>query len=242
MTAILREDGIDVLLQAKVASAERNVAGDVALTVQDAQGERRLEGSHLLVATGRTPNTEALNLAATGVESDDKGYIRVNERLETNIGGIYALGDVRGGPAFTHISYDDYRIAKDNLLEGGHRTTGDVLVPYTIFTDPELGRVGLSEKEARAQGHAVRVATMPMTWVARAGEVGETRGMMKVLVDTATDQILGCAILGIEGGEIMAMLQIAMMGKLPYPALRDGVFAHPTMAESLNTLFSSFAE
>ncbi len=242
LTAILREDGIDVLLQAKVASAERNVAGDVALTVQDAQGERRLEGSHLLVATGRTPNTEALNLAATGVESDDKGYIRVNERLETNIGGIYALGDVRGGPAFTHISYDDYRIAKDNLLEGGHRTTGDVLVPYTIFTDPELGRVGLSEKEARAQGHAVRVATMPMTWVARAGEVGETRGMMKVLVDTATDQILGCAILGIEGGEIMAMLQIAMMGKLPYPALRDGVFAHPTMAESLNTLFSSFAE
>jgi pyruvate/2-oxoglutarate dehydrogenase complex dihydrolipoamide dehydrogenase (E3) component len=241
LTAILREDGIDVLLEAQTVCVERNEAGNLVLTVQDAQGERKLQGSHLLVATGRTPNTDRLNLPATGVESNDKGYIQVNEQLVTSVGGIYALGDVRGGPAFTHVSYDDYRIVRDNLLEGGHRTTHDPLVPYTIFTDPELGRVGLSEKEAHEQGHSVRVATMPMSSVARASEVGETRGMMKVLVDPATDQILGCAILGIEGGEIMSMLQIAMIGHLPYTALRDAVFAHPTLAESLNTLFNNLA-
>ena len=211
------------------------------LTIQNAQGERQLEGSHLLVATGRTPNTERLNLPATGVKCDDKGYILVDEQLATNVAGIYALGDVKGGPAFTHISYDDYRIVRENLLRGGRRTTNDRPVPYAIFTDPELGRVGLSEKEVRRQGRTVRVASMPMSWVARAGEVGETRGLLKVLVDPQNDEILGCAILGIAGGEIMSMIEIAMMGHLPYTALHDGVFAHPTLTESLNTLFDQLA-
>jgi pyruvate/2-oxoglutarate dehydrogenase complex dihydrolipoamide dehydrogenase (E3) component len=241
LTDILREDGIDVLLETSAVRAERNAAGGVSLAVKDAQGEHQLQASHLLVAAGRTPNTDDLDLAAAGIERDKNGYVRADERLETNVEGIYALGDVKGGPAFTHISYDDYRIVSDNLLAGGRRTTHDRLVPYTIFTDPELGRVGLNEQEARKQGRPVRVATMPMSSVARAGEVGETRGLIKALVDPETDRILGCAVLGIAGGEIMSMLQIAMLGNLPYTALRDGVFAHPTLAESLNTLFGKLA-
>ena len=241
LTAILREDGIDVLLNTTTVRAASSPAGGVVLTMRDAQGERELEGSHLLVATGRTPNTERLNLPAAGVACDDKGYIQVDERLATNVEGVYALGDVKGGPAFTHISYDDYRIVRDNLLGNGRRTTTDRPVPYAIFTDPELGRVGMSEKEARRQGRSVRVASMPMSWVARAGEVGETRGLLKVLVDPQSDEILGCAMLGIAGGELMSMIEIAMMGHLPYTALHDGVFAHPTLAESLNTLFDQLA-
>jgi pyruvate/2-oxoglutarate dehydrogenase complex dihydrolipoamide dehydrogenase (E3) component len=163
----------------------------------------------------------------------------VNERLETNVRGIYALGDVKGGPAFTHISYDDFRIIRTNLLEGGHATTAGRLVPYTVFIDPQLGRVGLSEREAREQGRAIRVATMPMDYVARALEVDEPRGFMKAVVDADGDQILGFAILGIEGGEVMAMVELAMLGKLPYTALRDAIFAHPTLAESLNNLFAT---
>ena len=186
LTAILREDGIDVLLQTETTHVERNVAGKIMLSIESAEGKRQLHASHLLVATGRTPNTEDLNLAAAGIRTDDKGYIEANERLETGVAGIYALGDVKGGPAFTHISYDDYRIVSTNLLEGGQRTTHDRLVPYTIFTDPQLGRIGLSEKEARQTGRAVRVATMPMSSVARANEVGESRGMMKALVDEAS--------------------------------------------------------
>jgi pyruvate/2-oxoglutarate dehydrogenase complex dihydrolipoamide dehydrogenase (E3) component len=156
--------------------------------------------------------------------------------------GIYALGDVKGGPAFTHISYDDFRIIRTNLLEGGQATTKDRIVPYTVFIDPQLGRVGLSETEARAQGRSIRVAKMPMTYVARALETDEARGFMKAVVDAGTGQILGCAILGTEGGEIMAMLEIAMLGKLPYTVLREATFAHPTLAEALNTLFSSFVD
>ncbi len=241
LTAILREDGIDVLLDTTPVRTGSTPAGGIVMSIRDAHGERQLEGSHLLVATGRAPNTERLNLPATGVECDDKGYIRVDERLATNVEGVYALGDVKGGPAFTHISYDDYRIVRDNLLRKGRRTTKDRMVPYTIFIDPELGRVGLSEKEAQQQGQSVRVASMPMSWVARAGEVGETRGLLKVLVDSQSDEILGCAMLGIAGGEIMSMIEIAMMGRLPYTALHDGVFAHPTLAESLNTLFDQLA-
>jgi pyruvate/2-oxoglutarate dehydrogenase complex dihydrolipoamide dehydrogenase (E3) component len=240
LTDILREDGIEVLLETQTVRAEQRETGDIVLTVQQGRGERQLQGSHLLVATGRTPNTERLNLLAAGVRTNDKGYIAVNERLETSAPGVYALGDVRGGPAFTQVSYDDYRVVCNNLLGGEPRATRDAAVPYTIFTDPQLGRVGLSEKEAQAQGRAVRVAKLPMKSVARANEVDEARGMIKALVDPATEQILGCAVLGIEGGEIMAMIQIAMLGKLPYTALRDGVFAHPTLAEGLNTLFESF--
>src|SRR5207302_6521957 len=161
---------------------------------------------------------------------------------ETNVPGIYALRDIKGGPAFTHISYDDFRIIRTNLLENGNATIRDRLVPYTVFIDPQLGRVGLSETEARSKGRNIKVAKMPMNYVARALEVDESRGFMKAIVDADTSQILGAAVLGIEGGDIMAMLEIAMMGKLPYTVLRDGIFAHPTLAESLNNLFSSFEE
>ena len=203
-------------------------------------GERALTGSHLLLAAGRTPNSDWLDLPATGIQMDEHGFIPVNEKLETQVPGIYALGDIKGGPAFTHISYDDFRIIRTNLIEKGNATIRDRLVPYTVFIDPQLGRVGLSESEARAQGRNIRVAKMPMNYVARALEVDEARGFMKAVVDEDTSQILGCAILGIEGGEIMAALEIAMMGKVPYTVLRDAIFAHPTLAESLNNLFSSF--
>jgi pyruvate/2-oxoglutarate dehydrogenase complex dihydrolipoamide dehydrogenase (E3) component len=239
---ILREDGITVLLNAEPVRVEQRSAGHIELAVQGPDGERTLRGSHLLIAAGRRPNSDGLNLEAAGVETDRRGYIVVNERLETTARGIYALGDVKGGPAFTHISYDDFRIIRTNLLEGGQATTKDRYVPYTVFIDPQLGRVGLSEAEARAQQRTVRVARIPMTYVARALETDETRGFMKAVVDADSGQILGCAVLGIEGGEIMAMLQIAMLGKLPYTVLREATFAHPTLAEALNTLFSSFVD
>ncbi len=236
---ILREDGIEVLLGTPTLRAAQSDAGKILLTVDTSEGERTLSGSHLLVAAGRPPNTETLNLDAAGIESDQRGFIEANEILETSVPGVYALGDVKGGPAFTHISYDDFRIIRTNLLEGGSVTTADRQVPYTMFTDPQLGRIGLSEQEARDQDRDVLIAKIPMNYVARAIEMGETRGLMKAVVDAETDQILGCAVLGIEGGEIMAMIQIAMMGNLRYTALRDAVFAHPTLAESLNTLFST---
>jgi pyruvate/2-oxoglutarate dehydrogenase complex dihydrolipoamide dehydrogenase (E3) component len=239
---ILREDGITVLLNADPLRVEQRRAGHIQLAVQGPDGERTVRGSHLLIAAGRRPNSDGLNLGAAGVETDGHGYIVVNERLETTGAGIYALGDVKGGPAFTHISYDDFRIIRTNLLEGGQATTKDRYVPYTVFIDPQLGRVGLSEAEARAQQRTVRVARIPMTYVARALETDETHGFMKAVVDAGTGQILGCAVLGIEGGEIMAMLQIAMLGRLPYTVLREATFAHPTLAEALNTLFSSFVD
>jgi pyruvate/2-oxoglutarate dehydrogenase complex dihydrolipoamide dehydrogenase (E3) component len=157
--------------------------------------------------------------------------------LETNVSGVYALGDIKGGPAFTHISYDDYRVIRSNLLEGGHANIAGRLVPYTVFIDPQLGRVGLTEAEAHSKGLDIEIAKMPMSRVARALEVDETRGFMKAVIDAKTKQILGAAVLGIEGGELMSMIQIAMMGRVPYTALRDGIFAHPNLAESLNNLF-----
>jgi pyruvate/2-oxoglutarate dehydrogenase complex dihydrolipoamide dehydrogenase (E3) component len=201
--------------------------------------ERSITGSHVLLAAGRVPNTDRLDLSAAGVDTDAKGFIRVNQRLETSVPGVYALGDVKGGPAFTHISYDDYRIVRDNLLHGGQRTVHDRPVPYTVFMDPQLGRVGLNERDARKQGRTYRVATLLMSSVARALEVDEPRGLMKVLVDPGSRQVLGAAVLGIEGGELMAALQLAMMGNLPYDRIRDAVFAHPTLAESLNNLFAT---
>ncbi|HEX6817395.1 MAG TPA: mercuric reductase, partial [Ktedonobacterales bacterium] len=239
---ILREDGIKVLLETAATSAERDGEGGIRLSVRGPEGERALTGSHLLVAIGRTPNTEHLNLAAAGVQTDKRGAIPVNERLETNAPGIYAIGDVNGGPAFTHISYDDYRILRTNLIEGGSATTTGRLVPYTVYIDPQLGRVGLGEEEARRQGRDVRVAKMPMSYVARALEVDESRGFMKAVVDAQTKQILGCAILGIEGGELMSMLEIAMLGHVAYPVLKDAIFAHPTLAESFNNLFATLDE
>ena len=236
---ILRQDGVEVLLETEAQSVRQDESGGIQLTVNGPDGEDTLSGSHLLVAAGRPPNTDLLNLEAAGVEMDKRGFVKVNERLETNVPGVYALGDVKGGPAFTHVSYNDYQVIEANLLNGGDATIAGRLVPYTVFMDPQLGRVGLSEAEAREQGRDFRVASMPMGHVARALEMDESRGMMKAVVDGGTGEILGCAILGIEGGEIMAMIQIAIMGKLPYTALRDGMFAHPTLAESLNSLFAT---
>jgi pyruvate/2-oxoglutarate dehydrogenase complex dihydrolipoamide dehydrogenase (E3) component len=237
---ILREDGVEVLLNADARAVERAADGAVRLRVRTPEGERVLTGSHLLVATGRVPNTDRLHLAAAGVETDARGFIKVNERLESTAADVYALGDVKGGPQFTHISYDDYRIVRANLLDGRQASTANRLVPYTVYLDPQLGRVGLTEQQARAKGLKVRVAKMPMSWVARALEVDEPRGFLKAVVNGTNGHILGCAILGIEGGELMSMLEIAMMGRLPYTVLRDGIFAHPALAESLNNLFGSF--
>ncbi len=214
----------------------------VGLELRGPGGKRSVAGSHLLIATGRVPNSEELNLAAAGVQVDARGFISVNDRLETNVAGFYALGDVNGGPAFTHISYDDYRIIRNNLLRGGQSSTKGRLLPYTVYIDPQLGRIGLTEQQAREQGRAIRIAKIPMTWVARAVETAEPRGFMKAVVDAESQEILGAAVLAIEGGEIMSMLQIAMMGKLPYTCLEDGIFAHPTFAEGLNTLFTSLTK
>jgi pyruvate/2-oxoglutarate dehydrogenase complex dihydrolipoamide dehydrogenase (E3) component len=237
---IMRQDGLEILLEIRPVSVKQLSQGTIELTVQTKMGERTLNGSHLLMAAGRVPNTDWLNLDAAGIQADKRGFIQVNEQLETNVPGIYALGDIKGGPAFTHISYDDFRIIRTNLLEKGNASIHERLVPYTVFIDPQLGRIGLSETDARAQGRNIKVARMPMNYVARALEMDEARGFMKAVVDAGTGQILGAAVLGIEGGEIMAILQVAMMGKVPYTVLRDGVFAHPTLAESLNNLFSQF--
>jgi pyruvate/2-oxoglutarate dehydrogenase complex dihydrolipoamide dehydrogenase (E3) component len=211
--------------------------GRIRLEIQAPGNSATVVGSHLLVATGRVPNTDTLNLGVAGIQTDDHNFIQVNDRLETTAEGIYALGDIKGGPAFTHISYDDFRIIRANLIEKKSASTRNRQVPYAVFIDPQLGRVGLTETDARSQGRKIRVAKLPMSHVARALEVDETRGFMKAIVDAESNQILGAAILGIEGGEIMSALEIAMMGKLPYTALRDGTFAHPTLAESLNNLF-----
>ncbi len=239
---ILREDGLEVLLNTAAVRVDRGNDGQILLTVKTADGERTLTGSHLLAAAGRMPNSDSLNLSAAGIETDKQGFIKTNDRLETNVAGVYVLGDVKGGPQFTHISYDDFRIIRTNLIEavGSERQTtiNDRFVPYTVYIDPQLGRVGLSEDDAKVKGLNVKVAKMPMSYVARAIEMNETRGLMKVVIDAETNQILGCAILGIEGGEIMSMIQIAMMGKLPYTALKDATFAHPTLAESLNNLLN----
>ena len=237
ITKILREDGVTVLTETTPLQVKPLGDGRIQITARTPWGEQQIIGSHLLAATGRVPNTEDLTPKAAGIQIDTEGHIQVNERLETSVPGIYALGDVKGGPAFTHISYDDFRILRTNLLEHGSASTRDRLVPYTIFIDPQLGRVGLSEKEARKQGRNIRVAKLPMNAVPRALETGETRGFMKAIVDAETQHILGCAILGIEGGEIMTIIQVAMMGKLPYTALKEGTFTHPTLAEGLNSLF-----
>jgi pyruvate/2-oxoglutarate dehydrogenase complex dihydrolipoamide dehydrogenase (E3) component len=236
---ILRQDGIEVLLNAHTQSVAR-ANGVLSLTVVVEGQPQTIEGTDLLLATGRVPNTGALKPGAGGVETDELGFIRANERLETSAPGVYVMGDVKGGPQFTHIAYDDYRILKANLLDGGQRTVCDRMVPFTVFMDPQLGRVGMTETEARKSGRKIRVARMPMTAVARAIEVDETRGLMKVVVDADSEEILGATVLGIEGGEVMTVLQMAMMGHLKYTVLRDAVFAHPTLAEAINNLFLYF--
>lgn len=235
---ILRQDGIEVLLSTQAVAADRAADGGIRLRLEGPTGGHVRAGSHLLLAAGRVPNTEGLGLDAANVDVDEQGFIRVNERLETSAPGVFAMGDVKGGPQFTHISYDDFRILRDNLLNGGGASVSGRLVPYTVFIDPQLGRVGLTQTEAEEVGRAVRVAKMPMTHVARALEMEESRGFMKVVVDAHNGQILGCAVLGVEGGEIMGVLQVAMMGGVRYDQLREGIFAHPTLSEALNNLFA----
>jgi pyruvate/2-oxoglutarate dehydrogenase complex dihydrolipoamide dehydrogenase (E3) component len=237
---ILRQDGIEVLLNSR---AERvSLASErIRLEVSGGGQKKTLEGSHLLVATGRVPNSDTLNLPAAGIATDAQGFIKVNNRLETNVAGVYALGDIKGGPAFTQISYDDFRVIRSNVIEKKNVTIDGRMVPYVVFLDPQLGHIGMREEETRKLGRKIRVAKMPMNYVARALEMDESRGFMKAIVDAETEQILGATVLGIEGGEVMALFEVAMMGKVCYTALRDGIFAHPTLAESLNNLFGSWA-
>jgi pyruvate/2-oxoglutarate dehydrogenase complex dihydrolipoamide dehydrogenase (E3) component len=234
---IMQQDGIDVLLNAKVERVAKE-GPQIKLAVTTAGESRTISGSHLLVATGRVPNSDMLNVTAAGIATDKRGFLQVNSKLETNVAGIYALGDIKGGPAFTHISYDDFRIVRTNLIEKGSASTDGRLVPYTVFIDPQLGRVGLTEMEARAKNLKIRIAKMPMSRVARALEVDESRGFMKAIVDADSGQIIGAAVLGLEGGEVMALFQLAMMGKLPYTVLHNAIFSHPNLSESLNNLFN----
>jgi pyruvate/2-oxoglutarate dehydrogenase complex dihydrolipoamide dehydrogenase (E3) component len=234
---ILREDGLTIETGAKAIRVDGR-AGDITVHLEDG---RSISGSHLLVAVGRSPNTKELQLSAAGVETDEHGYVKVDEELRTNVPGIYAAGDVKGGPAFTHVSYDDYRILRDNLITGkGGRKTTDRMTVYVVYMDPQLGRIGLTETEACQTGHKIKVARMPVSSIARAIETGEMRGMLKAVVDADSEEILGAAILAPEGGELMSMFELAMMGKLRYSTLEDAVFAHPAYAESLNTLWGHF--
>jgi pyruvate/2-oxoglutarate dehydrogenase complex dihydrolipoamide dehydrogenase (E3) component len=238
---ILKQDGVKILLNSRAESVSRK-GGKISLKVRSGNKLQTLQGSHLLVAVGRTSNTDTLNLPAAGILVDDKKYIKSNSKLATNVDGVYAIGDIKGGPAFTHISYDDFRIIRTNQIENGDASIDERLVPYTVFIDPQLGRVGISEKQAREQKRNIRIAKMPMAYVARALETDESRGFMKAIVDADTNQILGAAVLGVDGGEIMSQIQIAMMGKLPYTVLKDAVFAHPNLSESLNNLFNHFVD
>lgn len=235
--SIFREDGIDVRLGASVQNIDGKSGQSVRVRIRTLAGEEVVEGTDLLAALGRSPNTEGLNLPAAGVETDSRGYVKVNNRLETTAPQVWALGDVNGGPQFTHASLDDYRIVTANL-SGGNRSTADRLIPYTLFIDPELGRVGMTESEARRQGLQVRVARLPATAIPRAVTSGETRGFLKAVVDAQSDRILGASILMENGGEVMSVIQVAMRAGLSYTDLRDLAFAHPSMAEGLNDLFA----
>ncbi|WP_433382575.1 mercuric reductase [Actinoplanes sp. CA-142083] len=241
VAAVLRDEGITVLTSSAPVRAEAAGGGRVRLTVRTEDGEQVIEGSHLLSAIGRVPNTEALTPEAAGIRLDDRGFIVVDEHLETSAPGVYAMGDVKGGPAFTHVSYDDYRVLRANLIGNEKASTRERVVPYAVFIDPQLGRVGLTEREARARGRAIRVAKLPMSAVVRAIETGETRGFMKAVVDADSGRILGAAVLGSEGGEIMTMIQVAMLGGLTHTDMAGAIFTHPLLAEGLNSLFGTFA-
>lgn len=242
VTEILKEENIIILTNTTTGKFSQIGKDKITVTVNENGVEKNIECSHVLIAIGRIPQTEALDLDKTGVKVDEKKYITVNDKLETNIEGIYALGDVKGGPAFTHISFNDYTIVYRNLLKGEDFSIKDRPLPYCMFIDPQLGRVGLSETEAKKQNIKYRVAKLPMIHVARAIETGDTRGFMKALVDPDTKQILGAAILGQEGGEIMTVLQMAMQGKVTYEQIRYCIFAHPLYSESLNNLFMSLED
>src|SRR5438093_698926 len=240
LRSLLEDEGIDLLLHAQITRVSGTSGQSVRITLEHHGTEKTLEGSHVLVAAGRTPNTEGLGLEVAGVEVIDRGYIKVNERLQTTAPGVWAIGEVAGSPQFTHISVDDFRVVHDNLNGGNHATTGRQ-VPYCLFTDPELAHVGLSENEAKARGIAYRLFKVPMEAVLRAHTLSETRGFLKSLVEADGDRILGFTAFGVGAAEIMSAVQIAMIAGLPYTALRDAVLTHPTLVEGLIPLFSSVA-
>jgi pyruvate/2-oxoglutarate dehydrogenase complex dihydrolipoamide dehydrogenase (E3) component len=234
---LFRDEGIELVMNAEVKSVSGRSGQSVRVTFEQKGAQRSLEGSHLLVATGRVPNTKGIGLELTGVELTERGYIKVNDRLETSAPGIWAVGECAGSPHFTHISEDDFRVVRDNLLGRNHVTTGRQ-VPFCLFTDPEFARVGLSEKEAKAKGIAYRLFKVPMEAVLRARSLMETRGFLKCLVERGSDRILGFAAFGVGAGEVMGCVQIAMLGGMPYTALREAILAHPTIPEGLISLFS----
>ena len=239
LRAVLAEEGIAFRLGATARSVRPTDDGFVLTFTGSSGGEEDLAGTHLLVAAGRVPNTDDLGLDRAGVETDRKGFVVVNDRLETNVPGIWAIGDVKGGPAFTHISYDDHLVIYDNLIEGGNRSIAGRLVPYALFTDPELGRVGLTERQARAAGHRLKIGSIPVANVARATERGETTGLMKIVIDANTDRVLGAAILSPEGGELVQILMTLMMADAPWTLMKRAIYIHPTMAEGFFGLMES---
>lgn len=236
LQAALGGEGIEFVMGARAHRVSRGADGYLTLSAHTAAGERRLRGSHLLVATGRRPNSDALGLGFAGINTDDKGYVLVNDRLQTNVRGVYALGDIHPGPQFTHLAYDDYRVVRDALLHGRRRSARQRPLPYCVFTDPPLARIGLSEGQAQENHVPYRVATMPVRTIGRAQHTSYTQGFWKVLVGD-DDRLLGATLLGPEAGEVMAVVEVAMAGRLKYQQLQEMIFAHPTWAEGLNNVF-----
>jgi pyruvate/2-oxoglutarate dehydrogenase complex dihydrolipoamide dehydrogenase (E3) component len=234
----LEAEGIEFRLNCKATKIEKR-AGQIDVTAESSQQTQMITGTHLLVATGRRPNADDLGLENAGVAVDSHGYIKVNGRMETGVAGIWALGDVKGGPAFTHISYNDYQILWANIMEGKNLSIENRYLPYSLFTDPQLGRVGITEKEARVSGRKFKMGTYPMAYVARAIERDETVGKMKIIVDAESDKILGAAILGSEGGELVQLLGAMMLAEAPYTVLKSAVYIHPTLAEGFFGLMDS---
>jgi pyruvate/2-oxoglutarate dehydrogenase complex dihydrolipoamide dehydrogenase (E3) component len=235
---ILVGDGIDIIAPAEIVSVDGRSGTGVSVTVRTSTGEKKITGSDILVATGRAPNTTGIGLEVAGVELDQRGYVKVNERLQTTAPNVWAIGECAGSPQFTHISLDDFRVIRDNLA-GIDRTTRNRMIPSCLFIDPQVAHIGLTETEAARQGIAVRVLKLPMALVLRTRTLDETRGFMKTLIEQNGDLILGFTMIGPEAGEVMAVVEMAMMAGLPYTALRDAILTHPTMAEGLNALFSS---
>jgi len=237
----LENEGIEIYTNCNTKKVSAN-NDKITITANINDEEKEFTGSHILIATGRTPNTDTLQLSNTDIKTEERGHIIVNEKLETNVEGVYAIGDIKGGPEFTHISYNDYLIIYYNLFSNANESIKNRLVPYTMFTDPQLGRIGLSEDEAKKKNLNYKVAKLPMNYVARAIETNETTGLMKAIVDADSKQILGAAVVGEQGGEMMSMLEIAMMGHVTYDVLCNAVFAHPLYAEALNNLFMQLDE
>jgi probable pyridine nucleotide-disulfide oxidoreductase len=233
---ILSDEGISFVPNAKFESVKKTGGGQIVIALD---GDRSVDCSDVLVAVGRTANTEKLNLAAAGIDKDERGNIKVNPDLQTNVPNVWAIGDCNGGPLFTHVSWDDYRIVRDNVLHDAKRTTRGRLVPYTLFIDPELGRVGMTEEEARGKGLNIIVAKLPAAKIPRSNTSGETKGLLKAVIDKDSKRILGCSLLCHSAGEVMSLVQLAMISELPYTTVRDTIFAHPTMAESLNLLLAT---